>query len=114
MDKKDFLVKVVFPLVAVIFLAVLFYPMCQKDGACDYLKLWLFMGIPFGIQKMFIWIIPKGFDIGGTIGVFVFNFLIGGMIGGVVLAWRIIVAVCYAVQAVFLGIRQIAGKRMYR
>lgn len=29
------------------------------NGECDYLKLWLFMGVPFGICRMFFWIIPK-------------------------------------------------------
>ena len=29
----------------------------------------------------------KRFDIGGTVGMFAFNLLIGGMIGSVVLTW---------------------------
>ena len=27
--------------------------------------------------KMYFWMIPKGFDIGGTVGMFAFNLLIG-------------------------------------
>ena len=114
MGMKKFLIKVIYPFAVVIFLVGLFYPLCQDNGNCDYLKLWILIGIPFGIHKMFFWFIPRGVDIGGTIGILVFNFLIGGVIGGVVLVWRLIVAVCYAVKAVFLGIKRIAGKRIYQ
>jgi len=43
-----------------VFLAVLFRPLCMENGECDYLSLWWFMGIPFGIHRMFFWVIPKG------------------------------------------------------
>ena len=57
-----------------------FYPVCMDNGVCDYLKLWILTGIPFGVHRMFVWVIPKGFDIGGTIGVLVVNLLAGGVI----------------------------------
>ena len=60
-----------------------------RGTGCDYLKLWLLAGIPFGIHRMFLWIIPKGFDIGGTVGVVVLNFLVGGLIGGVIMIWQV-------------------------
>lgn len=91
----EFVKKVIAPVGAAAILAALFYPLCVENGQCDYLKLWIFMGIPFGIHRMFLWIIPKGFDIGGTVGMFVFNLLVGGVIGGFVLAWRLLMAVCY-------------------
>ena len=36
-----------------------------------------------------------GHSFGGSIALFVFNFIIGGVIGGFVLLWRLIVAVWY-------------------
>lgn len=78
----EFVKKVIVPVGAAGVLAVLFYPLCVENGQCDYLKLWMFVGIPFGVHRMFLWIIPKGFDIGGTVGLFVFNLLLGGVIGG--------------------------------
>ena len=59
--------KVIAPAGAAAILAALFYPLCVENGQCDYLKLWMFMGIPFGVHRMFLWIIPKGFDIGGPL-----------------------------------------------
>lgn len=38
---------------------VIFYPFCVEGGNCDYLKLWILVGIPFGIRKMQIWIVPR-------------------------------------------------------
>ena len=79
---SEFMKKVIVPVGTAVFLGALFYPLCVEQGQCDYLKLWMFVGIPFGVQRMFLWIIPRGFDIGGTVGMFVFNLLIGGVIGG--------------------------------
>lgn len=66
-----------------------FYPFCVEAGTCDYLKLWILVGIPFGIRKMQIWIVPRNRDVGSTIAMLVFQMLIGGMIGGVVLVWKL-------------------------
>ena len=103
----EFVRKVIAPVGAAAILAALFYPFCVENGQCDYLKLWIFMGIPFGVHTMFLWIIPKGFDIGGTVGMFVFNLLIGGVIGGFVLAWRLLMAAFYLVKMVFAGISRL-------
>ena len=40
-------------------------------------------------------IIPGGGSLGGGIALFALNFIIGGVIGGFVLAWRLIVAAWY-------------------
>lgn len=114
MSRKEFLGKVVFPVAAALFLAALFRPLCVEQGVCDYRKLWLLMGIPFGVHRMFLWVIPRGFDIGGTVGMFVFNLLIGGMIGGVVLVWRLAMSVVYLLKGTGSGIvwmtRKIASR----
>ena len=102
--------KVIDPVVAVTFMAALFYPLCVNNGACNYLKLWVLMGIPFGVHRMFVWIIPKGFDLGGTVGVLVINLLVGGVIGGMIMAWRLILAAVYLVQYVCTDIFRLVGK----
>ena len=53
------------------------------------------MGIPFGIGKMCVWMVPRGFDLGGTLAVWTMNFLIGGLIGSVVLLAMIGQAIIY-------------------
>lgn len=103
MTVMEFLKKVVWPIASAAFFAALFYPLCVENGVCDYLKLWLFTGIPFGVQRMYFWVIPRGYDIGGTVGVFVLNLLVGGVIGGVVLVWRLLVALCFMVKTLVSG-----------
>lgn len=110
----EFAKKVIAPVVAAIFLAALFYPLCVENGVCDYLKLWVLMVIPFGVHRMFVWVIPKGFDLGGTVGVLVINLLIGGVIGGMILAWRLVMAVVYLAWYVGTGIFWLYRKVMVR
>ncbi|MDC7291305.1 DUF6050 family protein [Blautia schinkii] len=110
MTVMDFLKKVVWPISAAAFFAALFYPICVENGVCDYLKLWVFTGIPFGVQRMYFWIVPKGYDLGATVAIFVLNLLVGGVIGGVVLVWRLLIALCFMVKALVSGIVWAVGK----
>lgn len=110
----EFAKKVIAPVEAAIFLAVLFYPLCVENGVCDYLKLWVLMGIPFGVHRMFVWIIPKEFDFGGSVGVLVINLLVGGVIGSIITAWRLIVAAVYMAQYIGTGIFWLFKKVMVR
>ena len=66
-----------------------------KNGETEYFYVWLCCGIPFGIRRMFFWLVPHGYDIGGTVGIIAVNFIVGGLIGGVILTWRLVVAVWY-------------------
>ena len=95
MRMSEFVKKVIAPVGAAVFLTAMFYPICVEHGQCDYLKLWMFVGIPFGIHRMFLWIIPKGFDIGGTEGGLVVYLLFGGVVGGGNLAGRVVLAVFF-------------------
>ena len=106
----ELLRKVVVPVGTAMFLTALFYPLCVENGVCDYLKLWILTGIPFGVHRMFVWVIPKGFDLGGTVGILVINLLIGGVIGGMILAWRLVMAAVYLVRYVCMGIFRLVGK----
>ena len=55
-----------------------------------------------GFGKMCMFLIPKNFEIAGSIGVLAFNGIIGGMIGGIIVIVRMI--------AVFVEIiKMIAG-----
>lgn len=114
MKVSEFVKYVVIPVVSALFLAALFRPLCMENGECDYLSLWWFMGIPFGIHRMFFWIVPKGYDIGGTVGILFINVLVGGVIGGIVLVWRMVVAAVYLakafVAAVSWTMRKLTGK----
>ena len=62
---------------------------CRQAEADNIFLFWIIAGIPFGIRRMCIWLIPWNYGIAGSIGVLALNCIIGGMIGGVVLIFKI-------------------------
>ena len=58
-------------------------------------------GLPFGIHRMCVWIVPGGDSLGGGAALFVLNFVIGGIIGGFVLVWRLLVAAWYVPLTIY-------------
>lgn len=92
---KEFFKKTV---LTVLIAGVLFYwdmLVFIKDGKTDYFLVWLFCGIPFDIRRMFVWLVSFGHDLAATVGIFALNFIVGGLIGGVILIWRLLVAAWY-------------------
>ena len=73
----------------------------MKDGTLDYVWLWILCGLPFGIHRMRFGVMPGGSSFGGGIAEFALSFILGGVIGGFVLVWRLIVAVCYVSLTAF-------------
>ena len=98
---KYFLVKSALPTVTAVLLLCIFKSACIKDGTLDYVRLWILCGLPFGLHRMCLWIIPGGRSFGGGLATFAFNFIIGGVIGGFVLVWRLLVAAWYVPLTVY-------------
>ena len=92
---KALFFKSVLPVTVALILYCIFKSACMKNGELDYVWLWILCGLPFGLHRMCLWIVPGGGSLGGGIALFALNFIIGGVIGGFVLAWRLIVAVWY-------------------
>ena len=92
---KDFFRKTILPTAAALLLYGFFKTACIKDGQLDYLWLWILCGLPFGIWRLRLWIIPGGGSLGTGIALFALNFILSGFIGGFVLAWRLLVAAWY-------------------
>ena len=92
---KKMIKKVIAPVLVIAVLFAVLRPFCIQDGKCNYFLLLLLMGIPFGIGKMCVWMVPKGFDLGGTLAVWTMNLLIGGLIGSIVLLAMIGQAIIY-------------------
>ena len=68
----------------------IFKSACIRNGELDLLWLWILCGLPFGIHRM--WSVdrgPGGGSLGGGAALFVLNFVLGGIIGGFVLVWRL-------------------------
>lgn len=56
------------------------------------------IGMPFGIHRMRIWLLPKNFDIGGTIGVWNMNIILGCLLGEVIV-------IGYVFRAIYILIK---------
>ena len=98
---KTFLRKTVLPIVAAVLLFLIFRSACMQNGELNYVWLWILCGLPFGLHRMCLWIVPGGRSLGSGIALFALNFIIGGVIGGFVLAWRLVVAVGYVPLTVY-------------
>lgn len=96
-----FIKKTLLPVAAAAILFFIFKSACTKDGGTDYFMLLPLCGLPFGIHRMFLWIIQGGRSFGGSIAVFALNILLGAVIGGIVLIWRLIVAAWYVPLTVY-------------
>lgn len=92
---REFFRKSILPVVTALLLVCIFKSACMKDGTLDYVWLWILCGLPFGIHRMRLWVMSGGSSFGGGIAVFALSFILGGVIGGFVLIWRLIVAVWY-------------------
>ena len=92
---RDFFIKSILPVATALLLVCIFKSACMKDGTLDYVWLWILCGLPFGIHRMRLWVMPGGSSFGGGIAVCALSFILGGVIGGFVLVWRLVVAVWY-------------------
>ena len=92
---KKMIKKVIAPVLVITVLFTVLRPFCIQYGKCNYFLLLLLMGRPVGIGKMCLRMVPRGLDLGGTLAVWTMNFLIGGLIGSVVLLAMIGQAIIY-------------------
>lgn len=102
---KELCIKSILPAAVAILMFCIFKSACTKNGITDYIWLWILCGLLFGLHRMCLWIIPGGRSFGGSIALFIFNFIISGVIGGFVLVWRLIVAVLYVPLTAYRLIR---------
>ena len=98
----QFFRKSIVPVAGAVLLVCIFKSACIKDGTVDYLWLWILCGLPFGLHRMCFWFVPSGNSMGGGVALFALNFIIGGVVGGFILAWRLIVAVWYVPLTLYM------------
>ena len=90
---KDFIIKTIIPKLYAIFHYSMFINICTDSaGTVDYVKLFILCGIPFGITRLIVFPL---FGLNGMLATLIFSFFIGGTIGGIILIWRLIVALYY-------------------
>lgn len=57
---KEFFKKAVLPVAIAGLLYCIFKSACIRNGELDLLWLWILCGLPFGIHRMYVWIVPGG------------------------------------------------------
>lgn len=87
---KRFMVSVLLPIVIAAVFALLFKTVYTSPEGINYLLMWICIGIPFGIHRMCIWLVPTKFDLAGTIGVMAVNIIVGGIIGGFAFVFQVL------------------------
>ena len=107
---KTFLKEVLLPILIALCLAAFFKPIYMADGVCDYFLMWLCVGFPFGIRRMCLWLVPFGYGISGTVGIFALNIIIGtvgifalniiigGLIGGLALIVGLLLGIIHTIR----------------
>ena len=68
----------------------LFKSVYETPEGINFLLLWICIGLPFGIHRMCVWLVPTKFDLAGTIGVVAVIIIVGGIIGGFAFAFLIL------------------------
>ncbi len=87
---KRFFVSVLMPIVIAAVFALLFKAVYTSPEGVNFLLMWICIGIPFGIHRMCLWIVPTKFDIAGTIGIVAVNIIVGGIIGGFAFIFQVL------------------------
>lgn len=87
---KRVLSKVMLPLALIGVWVLTCYPVCNKPEGFDLFLFWIMVGFPFGIRRMCMFLIPVNYGISGGIGVLALNAIVGGLIGGIVVIFKLI------------------------
>ena len=92
--------KVILPILAVSFMVLFCYPVCNKPDGFDFFLFWILVGFPFGIRRMWVWLMPRNYGIAGSLGVIALDCIVGGIIGGFMAIIAVLKAVVKTVQVI--------------
>lgn len=103
MTIEDVIKKTFLPLSFMVFWFWVIETIMKVSGQTDWFW-WIFLaGLPFGIHKMRLVLIPKGMDITATLGMAALSVIIGALIGSIMIP-------VYVIRAVYVFLRYIIGK----
>lgn len=103
MTIEDVMKKTIFPMVFMAFWLWMVKTIMEVSGTTELFWFLFLAGLPFGIHKMCVILIPKGMDIGGTVGMAALSVIIGGLDGSIMIP-------VYLVRAVYVLLRYILKK----
>ena len=99
----DVIKKSILPLAFMVFWFWMTKTIMKVSGQTDWFW-WIFIaGLPFGIHKMRLILIPRGMDTTATLGLAALSVIIGALIGCIMIP-------VYVIRAVYVVLRYIIGK----
>ena len=100
---EDVIKKSILPLAFMVFWFWMTKTIMKVSGQTDWFW-WIFIaGLPFGIHKMRLILIPRGMDTTATLGMAALSVIIGALIGSIMIP-------VYVIRAIYVFIRYIIGK----
>lgn len=99
----DVIKKALLPLAAMVFWIWMVKTIMGVTGNTDLFMFLFLAGLPFGIHKMRIILIPRGYDVGGTVGMIALSVIVGGLLGSLMIPY-------YIVRAIYVTIRYIVKR----
>ena len=103
MTIEDVIKKSILPLAFMVFWFWMTKTIMKVSGQTDWFW-WIFIaGLPFGIHKMRLILIPRGMDTTATLGMAALSVIIGALIGCIMIP-------VYVIRAVYVILRYIIGK----
>ena len=103
MTIEDVIKKALIPMISMVFWLWMVKTIMGVAGNTDLFRFLFLAGLPFGIHKMCIILIPKGYDVGGTIGMIALSVIVGGLLGSLMIPY-------YVVRAIYVTIRYIVKR----
>ena len=99
----DVIKKSILPLAFMVFWFWMTKTIMKVSGQTDWFW-WVFIaGLPFGIHKMRLILIPRGMDTTATLGMAALSVIIGALIGSIMIP-------VYVIRAIYVFIRYVIGK----
>lgn len=103
MTIEDVIKKTFLPLSFLVFWFWMIETIMKVSGQTDWFW-WMFLaGLPFGIHKMRLILIPKGMDTTATLGMAALSVIIGALIGSIMI-------LVYVIRAIYVLLRYIVQK----
>lgn len=103
MTIEDVIKKTFLPLSFMVFWFWMIETIMKVSGQTDWFW-WVFIaGLPFGIHKMRLILIPRGMDTTATFGMAALSVIIGALIGSIMIP-------VYVIRAIYVFIRYVIGK----
>ena len=100
---EDVIKKSILPLTFMVFWFWMTKTIMKVSGQTDWFW-WIFIaGLPFGIHKMRLILIPRGMDTTATLGMAALSVIIGALIGSIMIP-------VYVIRAIYVILRYIIGK----